>query len=258
MDCLPASWAESAWTCHAPIPTWSTRRSKSASARAAAEAPGARCVPAASGAGGSAVGSSGGAGQAQAPPTPDPARSGVWRSDDKGKTWRIMSNNNNRPMYYSQIRVDPSNDQIIYTCGAPFYKSLDGGKNVPGSSGYCAQRPSCGVDRSQERESPADRHGWRPGCDLRPGRHLGVHQYHAAGADVRGRLRHAEALLRLRRPAGQRQLVRPQRGARAPRGLPTPIGSGWAAATGSMSRSIRPTTIRSMPNRRTERSTGWI
>jgi photosystem II stability/assembly factor-like uncharacterized protein len=58
----------------------------------------------------------------------DPKRSGVWRSDDRGKTWRIMSNNNNRPMYYSQIRIDPKNDQTIYTCGAPFYKSTDGGK----------------------------------------------------------------------------------------------------------------------------------
>jgi photosystem II stability/assembly factor-like uncharacterized protein len=66
--------------------------------------------------------------QAQPQRPPDPKRSGVWRSDDKGKTWRIMSNNNNRPMYYSQIRVDPNNDQIIYTCGAPFHKSTDGGK----------------------------------------------------------------------------------------------------------------------------------
>jgi photosystem II stability/assembly factor-like uncharacterized protein len=59
---------------------------------------------------------------------PDPKQSGVWRSDDRGKTWRIMSNNNNRPMYYSQIRIDPTNDQIIYTMGASFYKSVDGGK----------------------------------------------------------------------------------------------------------------------------------
>jgi photosystem II stability/assembly factor-like uncharacterized protein len=59
---------------------------------------------------------------------PDPKRSGVWRSDDKGKTWKIMGNNNDRPMYYSQIRIDPKNDQIIYTCGAPFHKSTDGGK----------------------------------------------------------------------------------------------------------------------------------
>lgn len=63
-----------------------------------------------------------------APQPPNPERSGIWRSDDKGKTWRIMSNNNNRPMYYSQIRVDPNNDQIVYTCGAPFHKSTDGGK----------------------------------------------------------------------------------------------------------------------------------
>ena len=39
-----------------------------------------------------------------------------------------MSNNNNRPMYYSKIRVDPSNDQIIYTLGAGASKSRDGGK----------------------------------------------------------------------------------------------------------------------------------
>ncbi|MFB3854065.1 MAG: WD40/YVTN/BNR-like repeat-containing protein [Vicinamibacterales bacterium] len=65
---------------------------------------------------------------AQQPAAPNPDRSGVWRSDDKGKTWRLMSNNNNRPMYYSQIRVDPNNPEIVYTCGAPFHKSTDGGK----------------------------------------------------------------------------------------------------------------------------------
>src|SRR5215813_955119 len=78
--------------------------------------------------GGGGGGFGGGGQQAQSNQPPDPKRSGVWRSDDKGKTWRIMSNNNNRPMYYSQIRVDPKNDQIVYTCGAPFHKSTDGGK----------------------------------------------------------------------------------------------------------------------------------
>jgi len=75
-------------------------------------------------------------GQPQQPPQPpNPERSGVWRSDDSGKTWRIVSNNNNRPMYYSKIRVDPSNPEIVYTGGAPFFKSTDGGKTfqqVPG------------------------------------------------------------------------------------------------------------------------------
>ena len=31
-------------------------------------------------------------------------------------------------MYYSQIRVDPTNPDIVYTMGASFYKSTDGGK----------------------------------------------------------------------------------------------------------------------------------
>ena len=61
-------------------------------------------------------------------PTPNPKRSGVWRSDDKGKTWRIVSNENNRPMYYSQIRVDPSNPENVYVGGLNFSKSTDGGK----------------------------------------------------------------------------------------------------------------------------------
>jgi photosystem II stability/assembly factor-like uncharacterized protein len=71
-----------------------------------------------------------------ASPTPDPKKSGVWRSDDKGKTWRVVStcfvaNNcteNNRPMYYSQIRVDPSNAENVFVGGLNFSKSTDGGK----------------------------------------------------------------------------------------------------------------------------------
>jgi photosystem II stability/assembly factor-like uncharacterized protein len=69
-------------------------------------------------------------------PTPDPKKSGVWRSDDKGKTWRVVAtcfsaNNcpeNNRPMYYSQIRVDPSNSENVFVGGLNFSKSTDGGK----------------------------------------------------------------------------------------------------------------------------------
>jgi photosystem II stability/assembly factor-like uncharacterized protein len=70
----------------------------------------------------------GGRGRGAQPP-PDPTKSGIWRSDDGGKTWRFLSNAMDRPMYYSQIRVDPNNPDIAYQGGAPFFKTVDGGKS---------------------------------------------------------------------------------------------------------------------------------
>src|SRR5436853_3887294 len=69
-------------------------------------------------------------------PTPDPKKHGVWRSDDKGKTWKVVAScfnaggctENNRPMYYSQIRVDPSNPENVFVGGLNFSRSTDGGK----------------------------------------------------------------------------------------------------------------------------------
>jgi photosystem II stability/assembly factor-like uncharacterized protein len=62
------------------------------------------------------------------PPELDPKKSGVFRSDNKGQTWTAISNCNARPMYFSQLRVDPTNDRTIYVAGLPVAKSLDGGK----------------------------------------------------------------------------------------------------------------------------------
>ena len=53
---------------------------------------------------------------------------GIYRSEDKGFTWRRMSRTNPRPMYYSQIRIDPNNDQRIWVLGARMHMSEDGGK----------------------------------------------------------------------------------------------------------------------------------
>ncbi len=55
--------------------------------------------------------------------------SGVYRSDDKGETWKKQSATNPRPAYYSQIRVDPSNVDRVYVLGASWYVSDNGGKN---------------------------------------------------------------------------------------------------------------------------------
>ena len=73
-------------------------------------------------------GRGGGGGRGETPPPPDPNKSGIWRSDDAGKTWKFLSNSMDRPMYYSQIRVDPTNPEIAYQGGAPFFKTVDGGK----------------------------------------------------------------------------------------------------------------------------------
>lgn len=53
---------------------------------------------------------------------------GIYRSEDKGATWTKMSDTNPRPSYYSQIRVDPNNDQKIWVLGAPLYYTEDGGR----------------------------------------------------------------------------------------------------------------------------------
>jgi photosystem II stability/assembly factor-like uncharacterized protein len=53
---------------------------------------------------------------------------GVYRSEDAGATWTKMSNVNPRPMYFSQIRIDPNNDQRIYVLGVQLHVSDDGGK----------------------------------------------------------------------------------------------------------------------------------
>jgi photosystem II stability/assembly factor-like uncharacterized protein len=54
--------------------------------------------------------------------------SGVYRSDDAGLTWRKTSDLNPRPMYFSQIRVDPTNDLRVYVLGVDLHVSDDGGK----------------------------------------------------------------------------------------------------------------------------------
>ncbi len=54
-------------------------------------------------------------------------KAGVYRSEDKGESWTFMSDWNPRPMYASQILVDPSNDQRIYMMNS-FSYSDNGGK----------------------------------------------------------------------------------------------------------------------------------
>ncbi len=56
----------------------------------------------------------------------------LWRTDDAGATWRTVNrdpNINFRPFYYSDIRVDPTNPNTVYSLAGSLYKSEDGGRN---------------------------------------------------------------------------------------------------------------------------------
>ncbi len=56
------------------------------------------------------------------------ANGGTFRSEDKGETWTRMSDTNPRAIYYSQIHIDPNNDQRLWVHGANMYTSDDGGR----------------------------------------------------------------------------------------------------------------------------------
>lgn len=53
--------------------------------------------------------------------------SGVYRSDDGGAHWQFLNRYDDRPFYYSQIRIDPKNDQTVYVLTTGVHKSTDGG-----------------------------------------------------------------------------------------------------------------------------------
>ena len=54
-------------------------------------------------------------------------KAGVYRSEDAGATWTFMSDWNPRPMYASQVIIDPNDDQRIYMLNAYSF-SDNGGK----------------------------------------------------------------------------------------------------------------------------------
>ncbi len=53
---------------------------------------------------------------------------GLYRSADAGRTWTWMNTVNDRPFYYSQVRVDPKNPDRVYRLAAQWHFTDDGGK----------------------------------------------------------------------------------------------------------------------------------
>jgi photosystem II stability/assembly factor-like uncharacterized protein len=61
--------------------------------------------------------------------TPNTA-TGLYRSDDSGASWKKVNDENPRPMYFSQVRVDPNDADVVIYAGVKLHYSIDGGKTV--------------------------------------------------------------------------------------------------------------------------------
>jgi photosystem II stability/assembly factor-like uncharacterized protein len=92
-----------------------------AQAAAAEEGPGATAAQ--------AGGQGGGRGAPQAQPVNN-LPTGLYRSDDAGATWRKVNNANPRPMYFSKVRIDPTDPDVVYLGGVGLHQTLDGGKTM--------------------------------------------------------------------------------------------------------------------------------
>ncbi len=53
---------------------------------------------------------------------------GIYKSTDGGESWTRVNSLNHRPMYFSIIRVDPSDENYVYHGAVSMFQSTDGGK----------------------------------------------------------------------------------------------------------------------------------
>jgi len=64
--------------------------------------------------------------------TETPTKGSLFRSDDAGAEWRMVSENrdiNFRPFYYSDVHVDPNDPEVVWSLAGGLFKSTDGGRS---------------------------------------------------------------------------------------------------------------------------------
>ena len=84
---------------------------------------------------------------------------GIYKSTDGGESWKRINSYNPRPMYFSLLKVDPSDDRFLYAGGVNFARSTNYGRTFRTDAG--------GGARGQVH---ADQHAlW---IDPRDGRHM--------------------------------------------------------------------------------------
>ena len=97
--------------------------------RGGGAAEGGDSLPAGGGRGGRGGGAGGGAAAGE---------TGLYRSDDAGQTWKRVSSTNPRPLYFSQVRIDPTNADRVVMGGVKMQMTVDAGRSVEGSASLVA------------------------------------------------------------------------------------------------------------------------
>jgi len=82
------------------------------------------------GAAAAAGGGQAGGGRGGQSPLLNTQPTGLYRSDDAGATWRKVNNANPRPMYFSKVRIDPNDPEVVYLGGVGLHQTLDGGRTI--------------------------------------------------------------------------------------------------------------------------------
>ncbi len=122
---------------------------------------------------------------------------GIWRSEDKGITWSRTCDNemftkvNFRPFYYSQIRVDPTDDEVVYVFSGGLFVSKDRGKKFKAiSSNTHPDHHALWIDPWNPQHLIDGNDGgiditYDQGAHWRPIKHMALSEVYQVGYDMR-------------------------------------------------------------------------
>ncbi|MGE0455718.1 MAG: WD40/YVTN/BNR-like repeat-containing protein [Vicinamibacteria bacterium] len=116
---------------------------------------------------------------------------GIYRSVDGGESWTYMNRHNVRPFFFSQVRINPSDDQQVYVLDVNLWQSSDGGRTLEkGARGFGYDFHAMWLDPNQhDRYYLGQDKGFFEtqdhGRTFRFFDNLPVTQYYAIGVDMR-------------------------------------------------------------------------
>ncbi|HZD03380.1 MAG TPA: hypothetical protein VE173_00635, partial [Longimicrobiales bacterium] len=126
-----------------------------------------------------------------------PAPTGTYRSEDAGATWRKMSDQDSRPMYYSQIFIDPNDPDIVFSAATNTVRSADGGRTWTDVSAQPTYDVGVHLDMHAMWLDPGDAEHWLlagdgglyetwdGGDSYRKINNFPIGQFYAIGVDMR-------------------------------------------------------------------------